>query len=236
MSKLRVFETFTGIGSQTKALKNIGADFEVVGTSEWYIDAILGYNAMHKQSFKKYKREDSLKFLSNFTLSNDSKKPIKSLTRMSDEKLSNIVSSLKANKNLGSILDIKGKDVPEHDLLTYSFPCQDLSIAGKGKGLSKESGTRSSLMWEIERILSEMSEEKELPRFLLMENVPAIQNIKYKEGLDHFKGYLEKHGYENIEIVLNASKLGIPQRRKRYFMLSVSNTHFVGGGGQKTLF
>ena len=188
MSKLRVFETFTGIGSQTKALKNIGADFEVVGTSEWYIDAILGYNAMHKQSFKKYKREDSLKFLSNFTLSNDSKKPIKSLTRMSDEKLSNIVSSLKANKNLGSILDIKGKDVPEHDLLTYSFPCQDLSIAGKGKGLSKESGTRSSLMWEIERILSEMSKEKELPRFLLMENVPAIQNIKYKEGLDHFKG------------------------------------------------
>ena len=187
MAKLRVFETFAGIGSQTKALKNIGADFDVVGTSEWFIDAILGYNAIHKKSFKKYKREYSLKFLFDFTLSNDSKKPVKSLDRMSDEKLSNIVSSIKANKNLGSILDIRGADVPEHDLLTYSFPCQDLSIAGKGRGLSRESGTRSSLMWEVERIIYEMSQVKELPKFLLMENVPAIQNIKYKEGLDHFK-------------------------------------------------
>ena len=237
MKKLKVFETFAGIGAQTKALTNIGIDFEVVGTSEWFIDAIIGYNAIHKKRFKKYKRQESLEFLEKYTLSNDSKKPLISYKKMSDEKLSNIVSSMKANKNLGSILEIKGKDVPEHDLWTYSFPCQDLSIAGKGKGITKESGTRSSLMWEVERIISEIDSSKR-PSFLLMENVPAIQNIKYKQGLDHFKSSLEDLGYtQNIGIVLNASKLGIPQRRKRYFMISIhQDAHFVGGGGLKTNF
>ena len=236
MSKLRIFETFAGIGSQTKALDNIKADYEVVATSEWYTDAIIGYNAIHKNKVNKIDRTKGIKFLENYTLSNDSKKPLTSFKRMSDDKIAKLVSSIKNVNNLGSILDINGRDVPEHDLLTYSFPCQDLSIAVKGKGLSRDSGTRSSLMWEVFRILSEIDKSSNnLPKFLVMENVPAIQNIKYKEGLDHFKEELNTLGYtEHYEITLVASHLGIPQRRKRYFMISLHT--LISGGGKNTSF
>ena len=91
-------------------------------------------------------------------------------------------------------------------------------------------------MWEVFRILEEIETSKNsLPNFLVMENVPAIQNIKYKEGLDHFKDSLSDLGYTNhYEVVLMASNLGIPQRRKRFFMISTHSN--VVGGGSKSLF
>ena len=69
------------------------------------------------------------------------------------------------SKNYGSITEIKGKDLPEMDLLVYSFPCQDLSTGGKTLGMSKGSGTRSGLLWEIERILKELKEINKLPKY-----------------------------------------------------------------------
>ena len=60
-------------------------------------------------------------------------------------------------------------------LLTYSFPCQDLSVAGKGRGMTKGSGTRSGLLWEVERLLNEV---ENLPQVLLMENVPQVHGKK----------------------------------------------------------
>ena len=67
-------------------------------------------------------------------------------------------------------LEIVDTDKYEY-IMTYSFPCQDLSLAGKGRGMAKGSGTRSGLLWEVERILKEC---KELPQVLLMENVPEV--------------------------------------------------------------
>ena len=72
----------------------------------------------------------------------------------------------KRTKNLGSITEITSKVIPDHDLLTYSFPCQDLSTGGKTRGMSKGSGTRSGLLWEIERILGELNNEGRLPKYL----------------------------------------------------------------------
>lgn len=103
-------------------------------------------------------------------------------------------------------------------ILTYSFPCQDLSIAGKGKGMSKGSGTRSGLLWEVERILDEC---KELPQVLLMENVPQVHG---KNNIEHFKkwiDFLETKGYRNHWQDLNAKCYGIPQNRNRCFMISI---------------
>lgn len=103
-------------------------------------------------------------------------------------------------------------------LLTYSFPCQDLSLAGKGKGMEKGSGTRSGLLWEVERILSEC---EELPQVLLMENVPQVHG---KKNMEHFKKWisaLEELGYSNYWQDLNAKDYGIPQNRNRCFMISV---------------
>lgn len=103
-------------------------------------------------------------------------------------------------------------------LLTYSFPCQDLSLAGKGKGMEKGSGTRSGLLWEVERILNECDE---LPQILLMENVPQVHG---KKNMEHFKAWievLEKMGYSNYWQDLNAKNFGIPQNRNRCFMVSI---------------
>lgn len=102
--------------------------------------------------------------------------------------------------------------------MTYSFPCQDLSIAGKRKGMSKGDNTRSGLLWEVERLLDEC---KELPQILLMENVPdVIRPANIKEFRKwHYK--LEQLGYSNYVDVLNAEDYGIPQNRNRCFMVSI---------------
>ncbi|WP_308653598.1 DNA (cytosine-5-)-methyltransferase [uncultured Anaerococcus sp.] len=81
-------------------------------------------------------------------------------------------------KNFGDISKIDPKDLPDFDLFTYSFPCQDISMAGKQKGFDKESGTRSSLLWECERII-----EAKRPKYLLMENVKALTFKKNEGGI-----------------------------------------------------
>ena len=103
-------------------------------------------------------------------------------------------------------------------LLTYSFPCQDLSNAGKGRGMEKGSGTRSGLLWEVERLLNECTE---LPQVLLMENVPQVHGVKNKEHFDKWIAFLESKGYSNYWTDLNAKNYGIPQNRNRCYMVSV---------------
>lgn len=103
-------------------------------------------------------------------------------------------------------------------IMTYSFPCQDLSLAGKGNGMAKGSGTRSGLLWEVERLLNECSE---LPQILLMENVTQVHGKKNKEHFDEWINFLESKGYSNYWQDLNAKNFGIPQNRNRTFMVSV---------------
>ena len=103
-------------------------------------------------------------------------------------------------------------------LLTYSFPCQDLSVAGKGAGMEKGSGTRSGLLWEVERLLNECME---LPQLLLMENVTQVHGTKNKEHFDKWIEFLESKGYKNYWQDLNSKDFGIPQNRNRCFMISI---------------
>lgn len=103
-------------------------------------------------------------------------------------------------------------------IMTYSFPCQDLSLAGKQRGMAKGSGTRSGLLWEVERLLSEC---KELPQILLMENVPDVIGKKNISDFQQWQLFLEKLGYKNYVEILNAKDYGIPQNRRRCFMISL---------------
>ena len=106
-------------------------------------------------------------------------------------------------------------------LLTYSFPCQDLSKAGKQRGMTKGSGTRSGLLWEVERILNECKEKDSLPQVLLMENVPDVIGSKNYEDFMKWYAALESMGYQSYYKVLNAKNYGIPQNRERCFMISI---------------
>ena len=120
--------------------------------------------------------------------------------------------------NLGDITKVE--HLPECDLLTYSPPCQDMSVAGSQRGMEQGSGTRSSLLWEVERLLIDMRERECLPDVLLMENVDAILNKKNIFEFNRWIEFLTSLGYTSSYKVLNAKDFGVPQNRKRCFMVS----------------
>lgn len=106
-------------------------------------------------------------------------------------------------------------------LLTYSFPCTDLSVAGKQLGMSKGSGTRSGLLWEVERILTEIRDSNgELPQILFMENVPQVHSHNNMPDFRKWLDFLESLGYTNYYQDLNAKNYGVAQNRERCFMFS----------------
>lgn len=116
----------------------------------------------------------------------------------------------------GSDLEIVDTDKFTY-LLTYSFPCTDLSLAGKQMGMKKGSGTRSGLLWEVERLLNET---ENLPQVLLMENVPQVHSNANKADFDCWIEFLKSKGYLNFYKDLNAKNYGVAQNRKRCFMVS----------------
>lgn len=120
--------------------------------------------------------------------------------------------------NLGDICKIDPRDIPDHDLFTYSFPCQDLSVAGKQAGLGE--GTRSGLLYECEKII-----ETKKPKYLLLENVKNLVGKKFKLQFDEWLDYLESLGYTNYWKVLNAKDYGVPQNRERVFVVSILGNH-----------
>ena len=103
-------------------------------------------------------------------------------------------------------------------IMTYSFPCQDLSVAGKMAGMSKGSGTRSGLLWEVERLLNEV---ENLPQVLLMENVPQVHSVKNMPDFQKWIDFLSSKGYSNYWQDLNARDYEVPQNRQRCFMVSI---------------
>lgn len=118
--------------------------------------------------------------------------------------------------NLGDISKVDS--LPECDILTYGFPCQDVSIAGDMAGFQEGSGTRSSLLWEVRRLLDGMERK---PRVLIMENVANLVSKKFMPGFQLWIDYLESIGYVSTWQIVNAMQVGVPQKRRRVFMISV---------------
>ena len=110
-------------------------------------------------------------------------------------------------------------DIDERvDLITYGFPCQDISNAGKQKGFTDEDGnrTRSGLFFEALRIIDEFK-----PKFAIAENVKALTSKKFTEEFKTVLDSLDEVGYNNYWQVLNAKDYGIPQNRERVFIISI---------------
>ena len=123
--------------------------------------------------------------------------------------------------NFGDIREIKS--LPDADLWTYSFPCQDISVAGKGAGIKE--GTRSGLLFEVERLLITASEKGNLPKYLLLENVKNLVSKKFKADFDRWLYFLSSLGYTNYWQIMNAKDYGIPQNRERVFCVSIRGEH-----------
>lgn len=231
-SHIRLIEFFAGIGAQAKALEILGADFEHWRTCEWSWQSITAYNAIHMGGMvadtSELSYEEVLKRITG--VSNDYNKPMteKQLRAKGEKWARELLGRMIANRNVcpdvsrlkASDLEIRQRESNTY-ILTYSFPCQDLSNAGLLKGMEKGSGTRSGLLWEVERILLECKEADCLPQVLLMENVPGVCGSKNLDPWNDWLDALEHMGYTNYHKILNAKDYGIPQNRRRCFMVSI---------------
>lgn len=103
------------------------------------------------------------------------------------------------------------------DLIMHGSPCQDFSRIGKKQGGAKNSGTRSSLLFETIRIIKEM---KEKPKWIIWENVKGVLDRNMRDSFFIYLKELENLGYESKYEILNAMDFGIPQKRERIFVVS----------------
>lgn len=230
---LKIIETFSGIGSQVQALKNIGIPHKVEAIVEWEVGAMYAYDIIHNgpqdlSLYRHHTKESLVEELSKYNISSSGKEPLtpRALSAMSSVFLKAILSSIERNNNLVDITQIKAEELPETDVLTYSFPCQDLSVSGywhKNKGgIDRDANNRSTLLWQIERLLKEYIDVgKNLPKFLLMENVSNILSSKHIGNFNEWCSFLEELGYYNQIYTLDARNFGIPQTRVRTYMVSV---------------
>jgi len=178
---MQLLELFSGIGAQSKALKNLGVEHT---TTACEIDRRTHsvYESIHGPT-----------------------------------------------PNLGDITKIES--LPECDVLTYSFPCQDLSILGNRKGLQKHSGTRSSLLWEVERLLKS---SQKLPGTLVLENVKQLASPKHIENFKLWLETLKEIGYKNSWKIVNSGDFGLPQKRERVFVVSSLDKEFTFAESNKS--
>lgn len=227
-------ELFSGIGSQAKAMNNLGMAIGDAYTCEWDIHAFVAYDAIHNSvtiptDIEKMNKDQLLVELEGKCLSNNGKEAMqfKTLKTFSVEVLRRIYTAIIRSNNFVDVSTLSGEKIPENiDILTYSFPCQDLSNVGAfhgyKKGIDKDSGSRSSLLWQVGRILKEMEDTgKSLPRYLLLENVPTLLSNRHRDNFKVWINELRELGYRSYYYELNASWFGLPQNRPRLLMISI---------------
>lgn len=236
---VRIIELFAGYGSQALALKYLGVDYESYKICEWNYKSCNAYKRIHfgndnTDYSKDLTKEEIIDYLYGKGISADWNKPMDRLqiTRLKEDKLREIYNDIKITHNLVDISKVKGTDLEIVDkknnfyIMTYSFPCQDLSLRGKRAGMDKGSETRSSLLWQVDRILHELSEINALPDVLLMENVIQVHSERNIENFRHWIAQLERLGYQNYWQDLKGTDYGIPQIRNRCFMVSTMNGYY----------
>jgi DNA (cytosine-5)-methyltransferase 1 len=228
---IRLIELFAGIGSQAMALRNLGVKYENYITCEWWVQPNASYKAIHKADDSTdysngMTKEQLQQWLFGKGISSDGKKPmtLQQIQRKPEKWIRDTYNNIKATHNLVNIQQATGKELDIVDtekyeyILTYSFPCQDLSIAGKMEGMDEGSNTQSSMLWEVKRLLEECGE---LPQILLMENVPQVMRKKNIANFEKWRQFLESRGYKNYAQLLNAKDYGVAQNGNRAFMVSV---------------
>ena len=129
-----------------------------------------------------------------------------------------MIHGIPESKNLGDITKVNTDDIPDADLIFYGFPCQDISLSGKQKGLFNEDGslTRSGLFFEALRIIKDKH-----PKIAIAENVKALTGNKFKNEFQTVLAELNKANYNTYWKVLNAKDYGIAQSRERVFIVSI---------------
>ncbi len=244
-----------GIGAQERALRQLGLPYEVTNTCDCDKDAVLSYAAMRwdlekeMETFEFPSQDEMIEELQAKNLGYDFQKGKHTINqRTSLTKLKQYYIADKLSKNLGDISKVE--KLPYADISTYSFPCTDLSVAGKGEGMVNKcdtcgyswpidfsnaeatlicpecgaevsSSTRSGLLGQVQRLLGVAKENGTLPKYLLLENVKNLVGKKFIGQFEAWVKWLDSIGYNTYYKVLNGKHYGIPQNRERVFAISI---------------
>lgn len=249
-----MIELFSGIGAQERALRQLKIPYRIINTCDCDKDAVLSYAAMRfdiDKAMKEYQfptQDKMIEELQNKGFGYDFMKGKHTITsRTPINKLKQYYIADKLSNNLGDISKVDR--LPYADMITYSFPCTDLSVAGKGEGMVNkcscgyswpidfsddneslicpscgakvQSSTRSGLLGQVQRLLAVSNKENTLPKYLLLENVKNLVGKKFKPQFDAWIRWLDSIGYNTYYQVLNSKHYGIPQNRERIFAVSI---------------
>ena len=240
MEKLKLTANilFSGIGCQERGLENSGVvDLDVLAVSEIDKEAVCGYAAVHKgltqemvNSYSFYPdEEEMIKELTDKNIGfNPEKGKAYNWNRNRKDKEYETRKHWLANRlchNLGDISRIEALLMA--DFWSCSFPCTDISCAGKGKGLEESSGTRSSLVWQAMRLLERAVQDDTQPEYILFENVKDLIG-KFKQDFEKILAALHRLGYKTYWNVINAKNCGIPQTRERVFIVCIREETGLG--------
>lgn len=218
-------------------MKYLGVPFEHWKICEWNYKSFHAYKLLHSSDDTDYSKglskDELVEYLAKKGVSADWNKPMKleQIKRLGEGSLREIYNNIQATHNLVDISQVHGNDLeiinPDQYtyIMTYSFPCQDLSLAGLRQGMNRGEETRSGLLWEVERILHELRDEGNLPDILLMENVPQVHGAGNEDNFREWQLVLERMGYSNYWQDLIATDYGIPQIRNRTFMISIKGEY-----------
>jgi len=219
---LSIGEFYGGIGAQHLALKNknipIGTRFLV----EVDIEATISYALIHYNLEEKFKdhefpsQEEMLDYLTPYDWWK-SEKPY-DISKLPKKVLKQLYLAQQITSNFGNVYGVNIDDIPKVDFISWSTPCQDFSLAGKGAGFD---GHKGGLTFKTLDIFDKLKEQNKLPTFLLFENVPAIINPSHIQGFKEMRRRLKTLGYENLMLKENACNYGICQNRDRVFIISV---------------
>lgn len=254
-NKITMIELFSGIGAQERALRQLGISYEVINTCDCDKDAVLSYAAMRNDfdnelyNYEFPTQDRMIEELQSKNIGYDFQKSKHTITsRTPIPKLKEYYLADKLSKNLGDISKVER--LPYADLWTYSYPCTDLSVAGKGEGMVNKcdkcehtwpidfehpdtnnccphcgnidiKSTRSGLLGQVQRLLTVSYNEHTLPKYLLLENVKNLVGKKFKPQFDAWINWLDIIGYNTHYKILNAKQHGIPQNRERIFAISI---------------
>ena len=235
IEEVRIFDAFAGIGALHQALKYLGVPTKTTSLSEIDIDATISYAASHIDNFKnmefEYPSDDEMKkWLMDRNIGYSYEKNKSSVPRMKKEKLRLAYKTNILLNNLGDISKINYEEIPDFDLMNFSFSCTDLSNSGKQRGMKNPDGTptRSGLyIYGIKAIRIKK------PKYVMIENVKGLIQKKFIDDFYSIINELEEIGYNcyyptkedkkgnKIPICLNAKHFGLPQNRERIFVVCI---------------
>ena len=230
--KLKMNVLFAGVGMQERGVEDSKLfDLEIVNISEINKEAVLSYAAVHCGLTQKMvdtytgypSREEMVKQLKTINLGYEPEKnktyDWDKLARRKNNDVEKYWLACKLTRNLGDISKIESLSYA--DMWTCSFPCTDISVAGKMKGLSPDTLTRSSLLWENIRLLKRAKDDGILPKYLMFENVKNLVSKKFIDDFNSLLEVLDELGFNSYWKVLNAKDCGVPQNRERVFVISI---------------